>query len=527
MNWKRNKSQHPEKREKIFRAAGIIFGFFELAVYMTCAWVTGYRSLSLHGRVPFTAAIFGVWLPVYLSAQSILFILSFFFPSVPGTGAAFYITIALVLIFPFTPLSWMLIVLITGNLFFTAADLKDLVSKWRKSGIKFGFGGFTPLSLIVCLIILVLILQVLAVIPTSGSVLRFDPTTDLDNEITQNGSNESGSVRPAISFFVEWYFTEDDINWMFQENVANILKDTGSSVYLLIPESNLTGGSFALNVTRMLNARNITVWAWAALNESRGYYFTDETASSYIELIKSLIGWINEYGLNFRGIMLDIEPNTFHRERNTDFLFGNLHDRQLHALSTEVQKKLIEMVHGAGLQIAYCGPDLYIDDEADGDDDLIGIFGLPAPATGYDRYIIMTYRSLYPWTEKLPNNYFLYSSAVNFRKMFGSRLSLALATLGRGSYSRESIYSEDINGIDLLINDIRLTASLGIEEIPLWCLEWLLWYDWDNYADNLQLILNATASSYSVPVVSVNPMYFEFRSVLWFVDFMANFGTCR
>ncbi|MHA1819232.1 MAG: hypothetical protein ACTSU2_03465 [Promethearchaeota archaeon] len=488
-----------------------LFNFSQTGIYLFIYIITSKYMTETHRETLFMAIFFGGWFPLYLTILSLI-------AALVERGSIkwasnLYIEIALFLLFPFIPLSWLILILLSGN--FIPIILKVRVIRSKKS-LK-DISGF---SLIIIIIIAFLSTQVTGNLGPSPTSKEFSFLISSETNNNLGDENASPILKPSVSFFVEWYFTADDVHWMFSKSILDNLVIHNSSIYLLIPESNFTSNSFAANVTRLLNSMNISVWAWLALNISRGYYFTDETAGYFPDFIANFLNWSEREGLTFKGVMLDIEPNTFHRDKITDFMFGHLSDDLKHSSSAKIEEDLIKLVHSSGLEIAYCGPDLYIDDSMDRDDDLIQIFGLPAPIEGFDKYIIMTYRSLYPWTERTPYNYYLYSSVKNFRNLFGDSFVPALATIGKGVYSKNSSIG---NGLELLSKDIKLASAMGVKEITLWCLEWLLWFDWDNYSTDLEQILNSTSDIPDQIRITINPIYFEFRSILYFIDFMSNF----
>ncbi|MHA1342204.1 MAG: hypothetical protein ACTSRZ_20765 [Promethearchaeota archaeon] len=501
------------KGSKILRYLEQIYSLFKLISFAIIGVLILIETWNLHEFKLFLPIM--IWFPTYLLILALIPFISNF--KVFYISSYFYNIIALSIVFIISPLSILILIILSGDLFFLSINLKQLKNR------KFKLAGKNSLKQNLKFFIFILIIIGVLSVQASGYFPPKELSISFKVNASSQGTNENNTT---VSFFVEWYFTQNDIKWMFSNSALNILEQYNSLIYLLIPESNLTSNSFACNATILLNSYNITVWAWLALDEQKGYYFTDETCLSYPILLEKFHNWTVNEGLKFEGIMLDIEPNTFHRDKISDFLFGKMFNFTTHKLSEQIQLSLIDRAHELGYKIAYCGPDLYIDDILDRDDDLIQIFGLPKPVSGYEKYIIMAYRSLYPWTNKLPQNYYLYASTRNYLNLFGTSATIALATIGKGSYPCGLLNEY---GIKLLCEDINLLRVLGIKETQLWCLEWLLWYGWDKYTIYLEKILSA-GNGYSYEeetqinsaVISINPMYFEFRSVLIFLDLISS-----
>ncbi|MHA1699177.1 MAG: hypothetical protein ACTSWN_10095, partial [Promethearchaeota archaeon] len=74
------------------------------------------------------------------------------------------------------------------------------------------------------------------------------------------------------------------------------------------------------------------------------------------------------------------------------------------------------------------------------------------------------------------------------------------------------------DGIALLQADIMLLRNLGIKEVPLWCLEWLLWFDWDSYLQDLETILSTAIVDPVDTPITIDPTDPMFQSILITAD---------
>ncbi|MHA1368475.1 MAG: hypothetical protein ACTSRA_02005 [Promethearchaeota archaeon] len=465
-------------------------------------------ALSFPGSLDTLFLMLSCWIPLLFTVVPSIN-LSF---KVPGKMPMMYLLsfISQGLFALFIPVSFILTPLVFMNLTIFIFKLKNIRKYWRHNLVS---------SSALLAISSVFILQVIAVVPSCNTGVH-------SFTLPANHSNDD----IHISFFVEWYYTDDDITYMFSDQALELLRDYNSTIYLLIPESNLTAGSYAENVTALLNSWNVSVWAWLATSDEHGYYYTDETAFYFQDLINAVHSWSLSRNLTFEGMMLDIEPNRFHSKaqqesfENHDYLgalmdFRSQFNDAAYESSSEITPTLVNLIKDLGYKVAYCGPDLYLQDSRDNDDDLLKIFGLPHPIDGFDRYIMMIYRTLYPWAEKHECNGYIYHMGKNYLERFGDRASIALATIGRGPYgSREYNSVPGRDGIALLQADIMLLRNLGIKEVPLWCLEWLLWFDWDSYLQDLETILSTAIVDPVDTPITIDPTDPMFQSILITAD---------
>ncbi|MGQ4874797.1 MAG: hypothetical protein ACP6IY_12075 [Promethearchaeia archaeon] len=479
-----------------------IFDIVNFITFLIVAIICIINAYNLISNI--IELILTCWIPIYLTVLPFINMCQNRAGKIPIIY--FFSFIAQGILNLIIPFSALLILLCLMNIIIFFLKIKNIKYYW-KSNIS--------TIIVISIIIIILILQLSAIIPLNGLVL-FSFTLKARNNNTQ------------ISFFVEWYYTEDDVKYMFSDEALDLLNEYNSTIYLLIPESNLTAGSYAENVTKLLNNKGISVWAWLATKEEHGYYYTDETHQYFPDLIQKVHSWANERNLTFEGMMLDIEPNTFHRNKQTELInkgdyigalmdFRSQFNNDAHSESEKTTKELIDNIHSLGYKAAYCGPDLFLEDSQDNDDDLIQLFGLPHPVKGFDKYIMMLYRSLYPWTEKLNYNYYLYRTSKNYLKKYSDSFCGALATLGKGAYGDSHPNNE---GLELLRSDIMILRNLGVKEIPLWCLEWLLWYRWDTYIEDLRYILLSGTTQPKDSLITINPTYFTFRSALYTIDIL-------
>ena len=463
-----------------------------------------FRSHALGLSVGVLDLLLTCGLPISLSILPLLNL----FRKIPGSVPVTYLLsfLAQAAISLVIPVSFLLTPLIVANLAIFLLKFKNLKPFWKAN---------VGLSVVSSILIILLALQYTAIIPSNESSVKL---TTL----------EARQEPSRISFFVEWYFTHEDIECMFSKDALDLLKGHGASIYLRIPECNLTANSHAEKVTKLLNKEGIPTWAWLTTKPEHGYYYSDETARYFPGLVQRVHAWADSRDLSFKGMMLDAEPSLQHRRSQSesakrgDYLgawstIRSQFNDTAHDSSLKMTKQIVHDLHSFGYEAAYCGPDLYLEDFQDGDEDLMQLHGVPGAIDGFDKFIPMIYRSLYPWTEKLDHDYYIYSSAKHYLERYGSQLSVALGTLGKGAYGSPR---EGDDGLKLLRSDVLVLRNLGVPEIPLWCLEWLLWHRWSTYSSDLEYILSSATGPAMESSITFSPMHLQVRSILLTLDFL-------
>ncbi|MBD3227835.1 MAG: hypothetical protein GF329_06575 [Candidatus Lokiarchaeota archaeon] len=269
-----------------------------------------------------------------------------------------------------------------------------------------------------------------------------------------------------VSFYCEFYH-----NNTFTDQHLIALRDHNSRIFLAINESEINNNSLALNMTRRLNAANISVYAWLLLNQSNGYWAADTNVMEFNNLVNNFINWSNDNSLEYDGIMIDSEPdynrlNSLMYQIKSLNIFGALIDLKSQAVSTEhiiaqeEYQRIARTIQDEGFEAMVVGFPLILDDQADNDDTiqrLMGVSTMPPYNWNYSSFMIYrtTFREIL--TVDL-GSYMIYSYGNTIKKYFSYTSSVSLSRCGVSPY----------NNIDQFIHDAYIVKNLGFNEVIWW-----------------------------------------------------------
>jgi len=229
-----------------------------------------------------------------------------------------------------------------------------------------------------------------------------------------------------------------------------------------------------LKIVRKANRLGVPVWAWVLIPYSDGYWAWEGAAAEQFAATKSLVGWARKKHVQLRGIALDPEPRVRTPFETAAAILGGGTDATLSTLFQQsidppgqcaAWRGYARIVHWAKrhrVRIAAAPAPAVLDDLKDRRLALQDATGFILPNAPWDELYFQAYRSVfaYHWGRD-PGSGIVSSYLRSARHDFGSVGQISLGSAGRGPYQR----------FPRLLNDVRLAATLGAHEVPIYSLE--------------------------------------------------------
>lgn len=231
-----------------------------------------------------------------------------------------------------------------------------------------------------------------------------------------------------------------------------------------------------LGLAAEMKSRGIPMWAWYVVPYSEGKYAWEGNADLHLEALDALAVWAREHGLPFEGVLIDPESPLQDQAELWGFFanpaanptgMGDFFHRTVNpARQCEAIRKyqqLVDRGHDYGLKMASSPFPMVLDDLVDGMIALQDVLEAPSvPPFGWDEMYFMAYRSQYAALGRRdpgPSLVASYYQSASHR--FGDAGLLALGVVGIPPY----------DDLDTFIHDVRVVASLGAKNIPIYSLE--------------------------------------------------------
>jgi hypothetical protein len=230
----------------------------------------------------------------------------------------------------------------------------------------------------------------------------------------------------------------------------------------------------ALKVIRRANRLGVPVWAWVLIPYSDGYWAWEGAAAEQLTATKALVSWARRKHVQLRGVALDPEPRVLTPFETAASMLGGGSDATLSALFQQsidppgqcaAWRGYARIVHWAkrhGVNIAAAPAPAALDDLKDRRLALQDATGFVLPNAPWDELYFQAYRSVFAYySGRDPGPGIVSSYLRSARHEFGRAGQVSLGSAGRGPYRRFSS----------LLNDVRLAATLGAREVPIYSLE--------------------------------------------------------
>jgi hypothetical protein len=229
-----------------------------------------------------------------------------------------------------------------------------------------------------------------------------------------------------------------------------------------------------LAIIRKANRLGVPVWAWILVPYTSGYWSWEGAAVEHFDAVKALVRWEREKHVRLRGVVLDPEPQLNTPFETTVALMGTGTGTDLPSLlqrtidpagqcaAWQEYARLARWTRRHRIPLVAAPAPLALDDIADGRLALQDAAGFIVPNVGWHKLFFQAYRSVFSYYlghdpgPSIVSSY-LYSS----RREFGDVGQISLGSSGRGPYRR----------LSRLVHDVRLAATLGAGNVPIYSLE--------------------------------------------------------
>jgi hypothetical protein len=230
----------------------------------------------------------------------------------------------------------------------------------------------------------------------------------------------------------------------------------------------------ALRILRKANRLGVPVWAWVLIPYSDGYWAWEDAAAEQFTATRALVSWARRKHVQLRGVALDPESRVRTPFETAAAVLNGGSDATLSALFQQsidppgqcaAWHGYARIVHWAKrheVEIAAAPAPAALDDLEDGRLALQDAAGFILPNAPWDDLFFQAYRSVFAYySGRDPGSGIVSSYLRSARHEFGGAGQISLGSAGRGPYRRFS----------RLLNDIRLAATLGAREVPIYSLE--------------------------------------------------------
>jgi hypothetical protein len=230
----------------------------------------------------------------------------------------------------------------------------------------------------------------------------------------------------------------------------------------------------ALRIIRTANRLGVPVWAWVLIPYSDGYWAWEGAAAEQFAATRALVSWAHKKHVQLRGVALDPEPPVRTPFETAAAIVAGGSDATLSALFQQsidppgqcaAWRGYARIVHWArrhGVEIAAAPAPAALDDLKDRRLALQDATNFILPKAPWDELYFQAYRSVFAYhSGRDPGSGIVSSYLRSARHEFGSAGQISLGSAGRGPYRQFS----------RLLDDVRLAATLGAREVPIYSLE--------------------------------------------------------
>lgn len=229
-----------------------------------------------------------------------------------------------------------------------------------------------------------------------------------------------------------------------------------------------------LALVRRANRLGVPVWGWVLVPFTAGYWSWEGAAAEHLDAVKALARWEKAKHVRLRGLVLDPEPQLNTPFETTSALMGGGDGAALPSLFERTidpagqcaawrgYARIARWARRHRVRLAAAPAPLALDDIADGRLALQDAAGFVVPNARWHALFFQAYRSVFSYyLGKDPGPGIVSSYLRSARSEFGEAGQVSLGSSGRGPYRR----------LSRLVHDVRLAATLGAREVPIYSLE--------------------------------------------------------
>ncbi len=229
-----------------------------------------------------------------------------------------------------------------------------------------------------------------------------------------------------------------------------------------------------LAIVRRANRFGVPVWGWVVIPYADGYWAWEGAAAEQFAAVKALARWTRAKRVRLRGIVLDPEPplrTPFAALAATlgagsDAAFPSLFRRTIdpagQCAAWRAYERIPRWAKRHRISISAAPFPVALDDLDDGSLALQDAAEFVVPSAPWHELFFQAYRTLFAYyAGRDPGAGVVSSYLRSARREFGRVGQISLGTAGHGSYRR----------LSNLLRDVRLAATLGARDVPIYSLE--------------------------------------------------------
>ena len=231
----------------------------------------------------------------------------------------------------------------------------------------------------------------------------------------------------------------------------------------------------ALKIIRTANRLGVPVWGWILIPYTDGYWAWEGAAAEQFTATKALVHWARTKHVRLRGLALDPEPRLPTPPETATAatimsggsaalspLFQRTIDPVGQCSAWRGYSRIVRWARRHDTEIAAAPTPAALDDLGDRRLALQDATGFIVPNAPWDELYFQAYRSVFTYySGHDPGPGIVSSYLRSARHEFGSVGQISLGSSGRGPYRRFAS----------LLHDVRLAATLGAREVPIYSLE--------------------------------------------------------
>jgi len=228
-----------------------------------------------------------------------------------------------------------------------------------------------------------------------------------------------------------------------------------------------------LELVREANHLGVPVWGWVLIPYSDGYWAWEGAAKEQFKAVKALHSWSRKQKLRLRGLVIDPEPPVGTPSETAAAILGGAGDAVQALFPATIDpagqcaawRRYARMPIWAkrnGVRLAAAPTPAALDDLADDRLALQDAAQFVLPKAAWHPLFFQAYRSTFDYHGGYdPGSGIVSSYLRSARAEFGKAGQVTIGSAGRGKYRR----------LSRLVHDVRLAATLGARELPIYSLE--------------------------------------------------------
>jgi hypothetical protein len=232
----------------------------------------------------------------------------------------------------------------------------------------------------------------------------------------------------------------------------------------------------ALKIIRTANRLGVPVWGWVLIPFADGYWAWEGAAAEQFAATRALVHWARKKHVRLRGLALDPEPriHTPLEPPTAATIMAGGSDAALSSLFQQTidpagqcsawhgYAHIVRWARRHNVKIAAAPMPAALDDLDDRRLALQDATGFIVPKAPWNELFFQAYRSVFAYhSGHDPGPGIVSSYLRSARHEFGNMGQISLGSAGRGPYRR----------LPSLLHDVRLAATLGAREVPIYSLE--------------------------------------------------------